>query len=147
MSNQFIHIKEALIAGGLSTGGYQRYDCSVKALAVVKNIPYSQAVVYAKDNFNRLDNKGSQLVNIKSAFTLDSQFVALDNKEVQTQYKVNGQEVIRRMTVGTFAKTYTSGKFYVVVRGHALAIVDGVIIDNNEGLRRPIDVAWRAIED
>lgn len=152
MSKQFVHIKEALIAKGLSELSiapykYQSSDCSVKALAIVKNIPYQDALGYARDSFKRQPNKGVTLTNITKGFLQDDSITTLNGREIKTYYNNQGKMVERSMTVGTFAKTYNKGKYFVVVRKHALAIVDGVIIDNNEGLRRPVQKAWRAIED
>lgn len=49
------------------------------------------------------------------------------------------------MTLKRFALANPKGVFYVVVRGHALAIVNGVIVDNvdSSGDRRPIQCVWK----
>jgi len=50
---------------------------------------------------------------------------------LKTTYKLkNGKELKCGMTVGSFAKRYDKGRYFVNVSGHAFAIVDGVIIGN-----------------
>ena len=34
------------------------------------------------------------------------------------------------MTVGTFIKEYNVGRYLIHVRGHAFAIIDGVVVGN-----------------
>lgn len=48
-----------------------------------------------------------------------------------------------RICVSHFVKKHPKGKYYVLVRGHAFAIIDGVVYDYKEGGRRQITQAWR----
>jgi hypothetical protein len=45
---------------------------------------------------------------------------------------VKGEQVKRQMTVGTFVKKNPKGTFFVLVKGHAFTIKDGVVIGNYE---------------
>ena len=147
MSNQFKHIKEVLIEKGFAYEGMveEKADCTVRALSITKGISYQAALKYAYDNLKRERNSGPSQLVLERGFEKDSSLVPV--KEIKTYYINNGKKVERSMTVGTFIKEHNKGKFYVIVRAHALAVVDGVIIDHSEGLRRPILKAWRAIED
>lgn len=50
-------------------------------------------------------------------------------------------------TIDSFIETHPKGKWLCLVRGHALAIIDGVLVDNvsrrYNGWRRPIEIAYR----
>lgn len=43
---------------------------------------------------------------------------------------------VNKMTVGTFIKNYPKGKYLITIRGHAFAIVNGVVMGNEEDSRR-----------
>ena len=43
---------------------------------------------------------------------------------------------VNRMTVGTFIKNYPKGKYLISVRGHAFAIINGVVMGNPEDSRK-----------
>ena len=51
----------------------------------------------------------------------------------------------RTVTLNSFCKMFPKGSYYVCVRGHALAIVDGNIIDNvtYQGDRRHVEEVWK----
>lgn len=42
-----------------------------------------------------------------------------------------------------FLEKHNKGRYYVLVRGHALAVIDGMIYDHKEGLQRRVIGAWR----
>ena len=52
----------------------------------------------------------------------------------------------RRISIATFIKYHSTGTFYCLVKGHALAIVNGVVKDSftNRG-GRLINAAWRVL--
>ena len=45
-------------------------------------------------------------------------------------------EKVNRMTVGTFIKNYPKGKYLISIRGHAFAIINGVVMGNPEDSRK-----------
>lgn len=149
MSKQSIHPWEVLVKKGYATKDQstEKSDCSVKALCITKGISYQEALKYASVNFRRERNTGANVHKIQEAFNKDNSFKELEKKEIKTYYINQGKNTERQMTVGTFIKRYSSGKYYVIVRGHAFAVIDGVIIDWTDGLRRPIWNAWRVTED
>ena len=60
--------------------------------------------------------------------------------------KVKGEIKRRNMTVGTFVKQNPKGTFFVIVKGHAFTIKDGVVIGNFEDAiktKRVIKCAFR----
>jgi hypothetical protein len=59
--------------------------------------------------------------------------------------KVSGETKMRKMTVGTFIKKNPKGTFFVLVKGHAFTIKDGVVIGNYEDsvkTKRPMRCAF-----
>lgn len=63
-----------------------------------------------------------------SEVTVKSEFVPLI-----TTY---GKTRLNKMSVGSFIKEYPKGRYLISIRGHAFAIIDGVVIGNNEDSRR-----------
>ena len=61
----------------------------------------------------------------------------------KTKYKIGPYSKTNRITLKNFLDKHSEGRFYVCVRGHALAVVDGVIYDYREGLRRQVTWAMR----
>lgn len=47
------------------------------------------------------------------------------------------------ITLKKFLQKHDKGRYYLLVRGHALAVIDGVIYDHKEGLQRQVVGAWR----
>jgi hypothetical protein len=50
------------------------------------------------------------------------------------------------MTVGTFIKKNPVGTFFILVKGHAFTIKDGVVIGNYEDAQKPRRVMLDAFE-
>lgn len=48
-----------------------------------------------------------------------------------------------RITLNQFVKKHPKGKYYVLHRGHAFAVVDGVVYDHTNGKRRQVTCAYR----
>ena len=63
-----------------------------------------------------------------------------DRSDLALMYDKRGHMKRNGMTIGRFCKEYTKGTFYVKVRGHALCIKDGVMMDwtAETAARRPI---------
>ncbi len=48
-----------------------------------------------------------------------------------TRWKLQGEKKERKMRIKTFLKEYPQGTFFIVVRNHALAIIDSQVLDPN----------------
>jgi hypothetical protein len=140
-----VHINTAIKAIGapeLYTG--ETNDCTVKALAVALAIPYDQAYLYAKRSLNRKRNVGTTGKVLQRAFSFDKSFTELKGKAIKTTYKqVDGKMLDRDMTIGTFARVYPSGTYYIVVSKHALVVKDGIVFDHSDKPKRRIKMAWK----
>jgi hypothetical protein len=119
-------------------------DCVVRAFASSFEIPYDDAHSFVAKFFNRQPRKGTYLTSYKLVQMADKMMV-VNNKTVRTmgvrtnnymsrslEYDVKVKGVIkkRQMTVGRFVKNNPEGTFFIIVRGHAFTIKDGVVIGN-----------------
>jgi hypothetical protein len=135
-------------------------DCVVRAFASSFDIPYDEAHKFVADQFNRLPKRGTFFTAQKitnmcfSGITVNNKKPhVLGTKTRSIAYpfslaydvKVKGEVIQRRMTVGTFVKKNPVGTFFVLVKGHAFTIKDGVVIGNVEDAiktKRPMKAAF-----
>lgn len=110
-------------------------DCTVKAFAVVFDTTYEKAHAHLKVNCGRQNRKGIISRDV------------LSQSIKKTKHKVGPYSKTNRITLGKFIEKHNQGRFYVCVRGHALAVIDGVIYDYKEGLRRQVTWAMRVYLD
>jgi len=114
----------------------ERNDCTVVTFAEVFNTTYDKAHEHLKVNCGRLNRKGLKTI----------QLLAPSLK--RTKFKVGPYTKQNAITIGQFVKKHPIGRYYVCVRGHALAIIDGVVCDHSERFRRKIIFAMRVyLED
>lgn len=126
-------------------------DCVVRAFASSFEIPYDEAHSFVAKFFNRQPRKGTRLTSYKLVHMADKKMV-INNKTVHTmgvrtsnhmfrsldydvKVKVAGTDKLykvikRQMTVGRFVKNNPEGTFFIIVRGHAFTIKNGVVIGN-----------------
>ena len=121
-------------------------DCVVATIASCFDVTYDRAHKFCKDYFNRYNREGTMMVPFKmnsfyvSRKTLNGKKVKPVGKKVieglNTTYslnytvKVGGKKTVREMTVGTFVKENPKGTFFMLVKGHAFTLKDGVVIGN-----------------
>ena len=106
-------------------------DCTVRAFAEVFNTSYDRARRHLELNCGRKPRKG-----INSRQTLPQ---SLKN----TRYRVGAYSKANRITISQFVKKHPIGRYYCCVRGHAIAIIDGVVYDYCHKPRRQITWAMR----
>ena len=87
--------------------------CTVIALANTMDWSFGKAHRYMK-KFGRRDRCGMSTFQICKALANIGKTISSD---------CNG------MTINRFVKTHPRGSYYVLVRGHALAVVDGTVQD------------------
>lgn len=102
--------------------GNENNDCVVCAVATVAETSYAEVHAYLK-KAGRKDRKGFHTYRHfgRSKNALGRRFTYLEN---------SGKSLIR------FARENPKGRFLVTIRGHALCVVDGVIIESNSRVRR-----------
>jgi len=87
--------------------------CTVIALANAMDWSFGKAHRFMK-KFGREDRRGMAMYQISAVMTKLG-------KDRETAYK--------GMTINRFVKDHPKGSYYVLVRGHALAVVDGIVQD------------------
>ena len=120
---------------------YETNDCAVRALANAFDVGYAKAHSVLKAA-GRQDKKGTPVDMIHNVVLR-----GCDGKRgYQLHHIGKGWEAVgkRQVTIGTFCKYHTKGRFYCIVKGHALAIVDGVVQDS--GRNRPGRRIYKAYE-
>ena len=143
-------------------------NCSVRSLASAFKVSYKKAYYGAQMLWNRQDGcgiygfeadrlGGMRLWGKKS----ERMGKMITEKGEHGDYEVNlftketlgkwypiggGEKKFRRMSTGTFFKTYTEGSYILVVNGHMFAYVDGQVQGNYSDatmLKRPIESAFK----
>ena len=121
-------------------------DCVVRAFASSFEVDYDFAHQYVTDVFKRKPRDGTvntvstlvemsdnnTEVNGKKLYTVGNRTDKWMINSLVYEVKVKGQKVKRNMTVGTFIKNNPTGTFFILVRGHAFTIKNGVVIGNRE---------------
>lgn len=138
---------------------WETSDCVVRAFASSFEISYDYAHKYVAEEFGRKPRRGTFSTPVKLVKMSDNG-IRVNGKKVypvgerKNDYMINSLDypvkvkneiVNRKMTVGTFVKKYPKGTFFVLVRGHAFTIKDGVVIGNFEDsqkLKRPMRCAF-----
>jgi hydrogenase maturation factor len=93
-------------------------DCTVRATSLAINKPYTEVhKVFAEHG--RRTGKGVTLATLIGVL-LD---ITKNNMQIVASYTV------KRQTLASFLKTHTKGRYVVVRRGHAFAVIDGVAHD------------------
>ena len=146
----------------------EKNDCVVRAIANAFKVNYDMAHVFVKENFDRKNGKGTHQTNTKlkqlakkpieldpsgqlDLFSQDKKVINI--KHIGDMPKKGGKLINRAYkhkkvayTVKAFAQKFKTGTYVLLVHKHALAIVDGVVIDNGNmqfnGYRRVVESAF-----
>lgn len=163
-----MEIKTTVLSNGIKYGNVDfkcelenedRNNCSVRALATAFEKSYKMAFMGAQMLFDRKRNQGASGFSVarmhKNEWLWDKKVTrmgrVLEGEEYREEqlgkfYHVGGGEKrFRRMSTGTFFKTYTKGTYILVVRGHMFTIKDGEVLGNRADatmLKRPISMAF-----
>lgn len=115
--------------GGKDAAGFvEKNDCAVRALAVFTGKPYAECHATLK-SLGRKQFRGTSIVAIKSVL---KQFP-------YTASWTSGE----RLTLGAIARKFPTGKVYMVKRGHAFAMIDGIVHDSfRVGSKSVINHYW-----
>tara|TARA_R100000544_G_C2223867_1_gene59293 strand:- start:747 stop:1280 length:534 start_codon:yes stop_codon:yes gene_type:complete len=134
-------------------------NCSVRALATAFEKSYKMAFMGAQMLFDRKRNEGALGFAVermhKNEYLWDKKVVRMGKvvegdewkgKQIGKVYHVGaGEKKFRRMSTGTFFKTYKEGTFILVVKGHMFTVKDGEVLGNRSDatmLKRPIEYAF-----
>ena len=123
----------------------ERSDCTVRALVKTAGLAYDDAHRWIKNKMQRSDRRGPSLYAAVRAMDNTQQ---INGKKVKTlghrrtHRWLNGAD--RKMSLKTFCQHNPVGTFYVLVRGHALAVIDGRITDYTKAGKR-VTHAWEFV--
>lgn len=147
------HINEVIKANGSTAklNGDTNY-CTVTALSASFSISADEAYDYAAKTWERKRSRGVATLTMLKTFPVAegvTQAKEVLGKEVirvkaEQDYKQpDGSIKTRDMNLSTFSKKYPKGKYYILVKGHALAVIDGEIVDHTDKPKRRVRYAWR----
>jgi len=122
----------------------QRADCVIKALSYSGNITYEESYNILK-SLGRKDNCGTVFSKFKyNGITYNSRRSnAINPQQMFKLAGLNAKQVARSGSVNKIIKKYPYGRFFCVKRGHAFALIDGIICDNQTSPYSHINFAWR----
>lgn len=118
----------------------ERNDCAVRAMSLVLNRPYSE-VHQDLAARGRRDGRGTRNTIISDSMlvlTADVGQRAIESEWLHVRTKAP--------TLATFVRERPHGRYLVLVRGHALAVIDGVVHDwtnGGSGARSRVIKYWR----
>ena len=147
------------------TARNEKNDCVVRAVANACDVNYDQAHKYVTDTFGRKKGQGTQLftlllkTNKEMVFdevgqlNMFEQGVKRTVKHIGDMPKLGGNLKNPKYkhkkvayTVKEFAQRFNKGNYILAVAKHALAIKDGVVVDNSNyqvgGYRRVVESAF-----
>ena len=159
------------VSGSSEAAIGEKNDCAVRAIANACEVNYEQAHQYCADTFDRKKGKGTKLFNAllkteKSMSFSEVGQLSLFNSGITRELKhlgdapkikdgknIGGKLINKKYkhkpvayTVHEFAKANPKGSFILAVKGHALAVKNGEIYDNNTyqkgGYRRVVEAAF-----
>jgi hypothetical protein len=102
-----------------------RNNCALNAMSIVLAKPYYDVYKVFKTH-GRVTGKGASVRMITVALNVLQKGTpekAMENFQMPTKMK---------MSLAKFAKQYPEGKYYVIKKNHALALIDGIWYDNQE---------------
>lgn len=108
-------------------------DCVVVSFCEVWGAPYDAAHRHIRKMFGRKNRQGTNTANCRDA-------VARCPKTKMAKKEWSKGE---RPTLAQFCKNHPEGRYWVFVRGHALAVIDGIVYDHKHGPRRRVAFAFR----
>jgi hypothetical protein len=134
----------AKIYKGSDKSKLENNDCFIRSVAETFNVEYDESHAFVEKHFNRRKRNGTEF-NVSTIRTLIEnkhkiggyEFELLPIDEI-TYYGgknkigllIDEEKELFKMTVGMFVRKNKSGRYIIIVNGHAFSYVDGVIIGN-----------------
>ena len=119
-------------------------DCVVRAFMAALDIPYDQAHAWVKKNMNREDRKGTytgkaiKIVEGKTKNGYQIKFMGLNPAKIHWKEMTGSNKTLVNpkykkqtgYTLKSFMENNQVGRFVLIVQGHAVAVVNGVLYGN-----------------
>lgn len=110
-------------------------DCTVIAVAAAFDTSYEHAHWHLRNKCSRPKNRGIR-------FDMVFPGSVPEGVVERIGYKLDGNNI----TVGRFCKENPEGRYVVLVRGHALAVIDGEIYDHSYKPRRHVQAVYKVLD-
>lgn len=129
---------------GATAGGLETNDCTVRALANASGMVYEDAHVLLK-KYGRKNRCGAKFTTMHQAYT-EAGFIlnSVHGTNTQSRYvaRIAQRKAEAGITLGKILSKLAFGEYIVNVNGHALAVVNGKIIDtfDNSAAKRVVAV-------
>jgi hypothetical protein len=115
-------------------GFVENNDCTVRALKAAAGVPYSDAHAMM-EKLGRQSRKGGNVPMLDAmthmphvyGYVVTKVFDGVDGLPSNRLNPFSAR--YRRVTLGTIVRRYRTGRYYIVITGHAIAMRDGVVID------------------
>ena len=159
------------VSGSSETAKGETNDCVVRAIANACDVNYDQAHKYCVETFNRKNGRGTKLFTTTLKSNSEMQFDEVgqlnmfqqgirrtakhigDKPKMENNKNVGGSLINPKykhkevaFTVKEFAQRFNKGNYILAVNKHALAIKNGVVVDNGNyqkgGYRRVVESAF-----
>lgn len=132
-------------ARGRGYASYRRalMDCVVRAFSVAANRPYAEIHTLCATH-GRPYGRGTSNATMRAV----AKAMGIQEERTLLAYvSINGR--LYRPTLAAFIKANPTGRFVLTRRGHAFALIDGVVHDwaHGTGARSRITKAFRIIEE
>jgi hypothetical protein len=133
------------IARKSTIGAKEKNDCVVRAFMAALDIPYNSSHAFVKKYLKRINRKGT----FTSSFLPDIIGKTKNGKKIKIYgvspshdyligYKFQGVKVITNpkykkptgYTLRSFIENHPTGRYFLIVEGHAVAVVDGKLYGN-----------------
>lgn len=142
---------QAVYRGATSETGTEARDCTVRALANAAEMPYEKAHALLKKH-GRKDRRGAYFTTMKPAYE-EAGFVlyGVYGTTTAARYtaRITKMQASEGTTLGKLLPKLGLGEYIVNTTGHAVAVVNGKIIDtfDNPAGKRVIAVFKRIDSD
>ena len=125
-------------------------DCVVRAFMMALDLPYEKAHKFVEIKFNRKPRKGTYTrMYLNNVINRQKNGYKMKMLGYHPKYSNGKKKLVNPKykketgyTVKSFMEQHPVGRYFMIVRGHALALVDGVLYGNSceqyDGFRRPI---------
>jgi hypothetical protein len=135
-------------------------DCVVRAFMAALDISYEQSHAWIKKYMNRVDKKGTFTVaygknvigKTKNGYKVD--FIGSHPSKEYFNTRIGSTKILKNKqykkttgyTLKSFMENNPVGRFVLIVQGHAVAVVNGVLYgntnENRHGLYRSVYFGW-----
>lgn len=129
----------------------EKNDCVVRAFMMALDLPYDKAHKFVETKLKRQPRKGTYTRSyIKNILGRQKNGYKMRLMGFHPKYQREGQKKLVNpkykketgYTVKSFMEQYPKGRYFMIVKGHAVALVDGILYGNSceqyDGFRRPV---------